>query len=221
MSLRRTPRAALFDLDGVLLDTEPLYTQATREIVAPYGKTFDWSIKRNMIGRPSIDSARYLVGALDLPISAEDYLELRARRLEELFADAPEVAGAERFTRALADAGLPTGVATSSESRLYAIKTLRHRDWFRVFDTVVRGDDCRVARGKPAPDIFVVAAADLGVACEDCVVFEDSPAGLEAGKAAGMQVVALPDPAMDRDAYAAADRIVAGFDELDPAAFAR
>jgi pseudouridine-5'-monophosphatase len=71
-----------------------------------------------------------------------------------------------------------------------------------------------VARPKPAPDIFLAAAQDLGAPPESCLVFEDSPFGVEAARAAGMQVIALPDPAMDRDRYATADAVVAGFAEL-------
>jgi pseudouridine-5'-monophosphatase len=78
----------------------------------------------------------------------------------------------------------------------------------------VCGDDPRVARAKPAPDIFLAAAQDLGAPPADCLVFEDSPFGVEAARAAGMQVIALPDPAMDRARYAPADAIVAGFGEL-------
>ena len=209
------PAALIYDLDGVLLDTEPFYTQVTQEIVGRYGKTFDWSIKSRMIGRPSIESARYLIEALELPITPEDYLSERAGRLEALFRETPAVRGAERFTRAVAERGIPQAVATSSEKRLFDLKVLRHRQWFALFAAVVTGDDPRVAAGKPAPDIFLRAAEDIGVAPAQCLVFEDAPAGVLAARSAGMRVVALPDPAMDRARYADADLVVDGFD--DPA----
>ena len=79
----------VFDMDGVLLDTERLYTQATQAIVGRWGKTFDWSIKANMIGRPSRDSARYLVQALDLPITAEEYMSERNELLRQSFPAVP------------------------------------------------------------------------------------------------------------------------------------
>ena len=209
------PAALIYDLDGVLLDTEPFYTQVTQEIVARYGKTFDWSIKSRMIGRPSIESARYLIESLELPITPEDYLRERAGRLEALFRETPAVRGAERFTRAVAERGIPQAVATSSEKRLFDLKVLRHRQWFALFAAVVTGDDPRVAAGKPAPDIFLRAAEDIGVAPAQCLVIEDAPAGVLAARSAGMRVVALPDPAMDRARYADADLVVDGFD--DPA----
>lgn len=213
------PQAVIFDLDGVLLDTEHFYTEVTSEIVAEYGKTFDWSIKRNMIGRPSLESARYLVSALDLPIAPEDYLARRSRRLLELFPTSEEVAGAEAFTRRLAQAGVPIAVGTSSERHLFELKTERHSDWFALFAAVIVGDDPRVRNGKPAPDIFLVAASELGVAAERCLVFEDSPVGLQAALAAGMRVAAVPDPAMDRGAYTEADWILDGYAGLGPADF--
>lgn len=217
MKLRRAPQALIYDLDGVLLDTEPFYTQVTTEIVAEYGKTFDWSIKSNMIGRPSLESAQYLVGALELPIAPEAYLARRGARLEELFRDSPPRPGAEAFTREMARRGAIQGVATSSEKRLFEIKISRHREWFSMFRAVVTGDDPRVRRGKPAPDIFLRAAEDLRVDPRVCVVFEDAPSGVEAALAAGMQVVALPDPAMDRARYRNVDWLVDSFDQISPA----
>ena len=110
-------------------------------------------------------------------------------------------------------------MATSSEGSLFELKSSRHRDWFAIFEAVVVGDDPRVAVGKPAPDIFLVAAEELHAEPGACIVFEDSPAGVAAARAAGMQVVAIPDPAMDREPYADADLVVSSFAELDPADF--
>jgi pseudouridine-5'-monophosphatase len=206
----------IYDLDGVLLDTEPFYTQVTQEIVGRFGKTFDWSVKSQMIGRPSLESARYLVAALELPITPEQYLGERTLRLEELFKSSPAMRGAESFTRALAERRIPQAVATSSERRLFDLKAFAHSRWFAVFHSIVTGDDPRVHTGKPAPDIFLRAAADLGVPAVDCLVFEDAPAGVTAARAAGMQVIALPDPAMDREPYREADLVVGSFDEVTP-----
>ena len=214
MGMSPRPRAVIYDLDGVLLDTEPFYTQVTQEIVGRYGKTFDWSVKSRMIGRPSIESARTLVAALELPLTPEDYLRERAKKLEVLFRESPAVHGAERFTRAIAERGIPQAIATSSERRLFELKALRHREWFSIFAAIVTGDDPRVAAGKPAPDIFLRAASDLEIPAPDCLVFEDAPAGVAAARSAGMRVVALPDPAMDRARYADADLVADGFDDV-------
>jgi len=118
---------------------------------------------------------------------------------------------------ALAARRVAQAVATSSSRPLFELKTRRHREWFRTFDVIVCGDDPRCVRGKPAPDIFLVAAAELGARPAACVVVEDSPAGVAAGRAAGMQVVAVPDPAMDRTRFAEADLVVDSLADLSPA----
>jgi len=196
------------------LDTEPLYTKATAAVAARFGKVYDWSVKRDCIGRGTLDAARIIVEALALPLAPETLVEERDQLLVDLLAGAPAIAGAEAFTRGLAARGVPIGIATSTEAALYTTKAAAHRAWLVIFGAVVCGDDPRVARPKPAPDIFLAAARDLGAAPADCVVFEDSPFGVEAARAAGMQVIALPDPAMDRARYASADAVVAGFADL-------
>ena len=96
--------------------------------------------------------------------------------------------GAEALTRDLVSAGLRLAVATSSSRRFFDLKTTRHRAWFdAVFSAVLVGDDPRVAAGKPAPDIFLCAAAALGAEPRDCAVVEDAPVGVRAARAAGMQ----------------------------------
>jgi len=213
VKLRRPISHVIFDLDGVLLDTEPAYTRATQEIIGPYGKTFDWSLKGNMIGKSSLEGARYLMTALELPMSAEEYLERRRPRLEELFSDAPEIPGARAFAERLHAHGVPLGVATSSETALYRLK-VGQRPWFSMFRAVVCGDDPRIRELKPAPDIFLLTAGALGAPAEGCLVFEDSPAGIQAAVAAGMQVIALPDAQLDRARVAAADLVIESFEQL-------
>ena len=208
--------AVIFDMDGVLLDTERLYTEATQQIVGRFGKTFDWRVKGEMIGRPALDSARHLVDALSLPISPEDYLREREVIFETLMPTAEPMPGARELVAALAARGVPQAVATSSSSHLFHLKTSRHHDWFASFAAIVRGDDPRCVRGKPSPDIFLAAAGDLGVPPDACVVVEDAPAGVAAARAAGMAVVAVPDPAMDRSRLADADLVIDTLASLEP-----
>ena len=216
MKLRRPARHVIFDLDGVLLDTEPLYTRATAAVAERFGRTYDWSVKGECIGRGTLEAARIIVDALRLPLSPADLVRERELILVELLATAQAMPGAETFTRALARRGVPMAIATSTETRLFATKAAAHREWLSIFDAVVCGDDARVARSKPAPDIFLAAAHDLRAEPADCVVFEDSPFGVQAALAAGMQVIALPDPAMDRARYSSADAVLTGFGELLP-----
>jgi pseudouridine-5'-monophosphatase len=206
----------IFDMDGVLLDTERFYTEVTQEIVARFGKTYDWSVKSQLIGRPELESARRLVAALELPITPEEYLAERKLGLARLMPGAEPMPGARELVERLHARGAPVAVATSSTSGLYALKTERHADWFRFFSAVVRGDDPRLVRGKPAPDIFLLAASDLGADPSRCVVIEDSPVGIEAAHAAGMQAVAVPHAEMERTPFAGAELVVASLAELSP-----
>lgn len=201
----------LFDMDGVLLDTEPLYTQAIQEVAARFGKTFDWSLKEQIMGRGRVAAAEFLVKALELPLDAASFLVERDAVLLHHLAEAPEVAGAEAFTRRLHASGLKLAVATSSERRLFELKTRLHRDWFSIFSVVVCGDDPRLARTKPSPDIFLLAAREMGAEPARCLVFEDSPAGVEAALAAGMRVVALPDPNLSPGLMAKAHHLIPGY----------
>jgi pseudouridine-5'-monophosphatase len=204
----------IFDMDGVLLDTEPIYTQVTAAIAAEHGKVFDWTVKADLIGRPAFDSAEFLIEKLALPITPAEYLEKRTPLLEALLATTEAMVGAEAFTRELHRRNIPIAVATSTDAALFEIKTGRHREWFSIFSTIVCGDHPRVLRGKPSPDIFIVTAEELGAPPESCVVIEDSPNGLAAALAAGMRVIGFPDPHMDRGRYASADFVVGSFAEL-------
>jgi len=216
---RRLITHVLYDLDGLLLDTEPFYTEVTQAIVGRYGCTFDWSIKSRMIGKRAAESARILVESLNLPITPEDYLRERAQMLESLFPKAQPLPGAKRLTQHLAGRGVRQAVATSSNQREFELKATNHREWFSVFRCFVLGDDPEVRRGKPAPDIFLAAAARIGATPDECLVFEDAPSGVEAACAAGMSVVAVPDPAMAREEYHCAAEILSTLEVFEPEAW--
>jgi len=219
MASRRPVTGVIFDMDGLLLDTEPFYTEVSQRIAARYGKVFDWSLKSRMIGKPAADSARIFTEALDLPMTPEEYLATRQTELDALFVQAEPLPGAIRLTEHLHRHGIPQAVATSSDARLFSIKTSRHQRWFSIFNCIVIGDDPGVKHGKPAPDIFLLAAERLDMPPSQCLVFEDAPVGVEAARSAGMAVIAVPDPDMTFEAFRAADDILRNLDEFDPAAW--
>ena len=210
-----TIKAILFDMDGLLLDTESIYTEVTQMIVGRYGKVFDWSVKSHMIGRDSYDAASYLVKALDLPFEPEFYLEERTTLLNERFPFAKPKAGAPELIQTLSEKNIPIAVATSSNQHHFELKTSSHQDWFKYFDTVVTSNHPDVKQAKPAPDIFLIAAKTLGYEPENCLVFEDAPSGIQAANAAGMRVIAVPDPNMSHAAFQDATAVIDSLSEFD------
>ncbi len=206
----------IYDMDGLLLDTEPFYTQVTQSIVQQYGKNFNWNLKSQMMGKSPIQSARLLVESLDLPITPEAYLTQRVAGLEDLYPTAKALLGAMTLTQHFKKQGIPQAVATSSSKKSFNMKTTHHKPWFGLFDCIIMGDNPDVKHSKPAPDIFLAAAQCLKAPPEHCLVFEDSPAGVEGALAAGMSVVAVPDPNLDRTLVNQADQILNGLDEFSP-----
>jgi HAD superfamily hydrolase (TIGR01509 family) len=207
-------KAVIFDMDGLLLDTEGIYTEVTNDIAKTHGKTFDWAVKQHTIGRGSQDFAEYVINALELPISAEEFLTIRQPMLDDRFPHAQPMQGAEALVRHLAKHNIPIAVGTSSSLHYFTVKTSSHRSWFELFEHVVTADHQEVTAAKPAPDIFLVAARKLGVDPKDCLVFEDSPFGVTAAKAARMYAVAVPDSHMPVEQYAHADLMLGSLAEF-------
>jgi len=206
----------IYDMDGLLLDTEGIYTEVTQQIVGEYGKVFDWSVKEKIIGRRSIQAAEIIVESLDLPISPQDYLDSRKDVLLEKFKDTEALPGAKEMTTHFSKLGISQALATSSSSPMFEAKFEKHKKWFSQFAQIVRGDDPELKEGKPAPDIFLLAANRVGVDPAECLVFEDAPTGTEAALAAGMSVVVVPDPNMDHCHYKNASQIISSLKDFDP-----
>lgn len=206
----------IYDFDGLLLDTEPIYCRVNEIIAARYGKTFTRSHHRQIMGRQALDCAEILVRELDLPLTAQEHLAARNELIFDLLPEAKPMPGAVALTRRFYDLGVKQAIATSSAEVTFRLKTRHHQDWLQIFDAIVLGDDVEVKQSKPAPDSFLVAAKRLGAAPESCLVFEDSPAGAAAAKAANMSVVAVPAQHMDLLLYEVADAIVPSLDAFDP-----
>jgi pseudouridine-5'-monophosphatase len=187
----------IYDMDGLLLDTESFHEQVNREIAQRYGKSFDPSIKLKIAGRPTLDSARILVELLELPLTPETFLEERKQLLYPLYPQAQPLPGAIFLTKHFYQRHIPQAIATSSSSHHFQLKTINHQEWIKLFDCIVLGDDPAITKGKPEPDIFLLTAQRLQAHPEKCLVFEDSPAGVQAAKQAGMSVVAIPHSDFD------------------------
>jgi len=205
----------IFDLDGVLLDTEPLYTESAQRICAQFGQSYNWDIKRHSMGRDARLGAKLTIETLGLPISIDEYLEQREENLADLFLGAPEMPGAVGLIDDLAARGLVLAIATSSQRELCA-KKFHGKSWLDRFSSITYGDDPALKQLKPEPDIFLLAAQRIQAPAENCLVFEDSVAGVEAALRANMRVVAMPDPHIaDNPIFDRATQCITRLGELD------
>ncbi|KAI9503322.1 hypothetical protein GGI25_002835 [Coemansia spiralis] len=224
-----TPRvkACIFDMDGLLLDTETIYTEVTNKLIEPYNKTFALETKVKMMGRDVRTATDILLADLEIPLTFDEYND-QANALKKVFFRRAELMpGVARLIRHLAKNSIPIAVATSSGKDMFLVKTERHRELFGLFGTnITCGDDPAVKHPKPAPDIFLTAMdrLDCGLEPSDCLVFEDASNGVEAAKRANMNCVWVHDARFMLDPLApptkhdATERI-ATLESFDPAKY--
>lgn len=214
----------IFDMDGLLLDTEKLYTQATQRILDEYGdgQLYTWEVKLSVMGNTHKQVAERIVQEYNLPMTWEEYSALQIKYCHELMPYAEILPGAARLVTHLKNHNIPICLATSSGEDMVKIKTARHMDVFTQFHHKVCGStDPEVKFGKPAPDIFLVAASRFGdkPQPEDCLVFEDAPNGVKAARAAGMQVVMVPDSRVPQEMREGATQVLNSLEEFKPEDF--
>jgi HAD superfamily hydrolase (TIGR01509 family) len=209
--------AVVFDLDGVLLDSEHVWDEARQQLARERGGRWTENASRDMMGMSSLEWSRYMrqtIGVADPPeqISAEV-----VRRLQKIYReDLPLFAGAREAVERLAR-GWPLGLASSSNRELIDL-VLALSGLAPLFRATVSSEE--VAGGKPAPDVYLEAARRLGVPAARCTAVEDSENGIRSAKAAGMRVLAIPNPRYPPtdEALAEADVVLASLAELTPEA---
>ncbi len=184
-----TARALLFDMDGLMVDSEPLWFEVERDFARAHGGDWTHELAQAGIGKGLDHTLRTMHAAFGLPVDRPAH---EAEIVDRFLARAHTIAvkaGCREFLAA-GRGVVPLAAASSSVGRLVR-GVLEGLGLAPSFDAIVSGDD--VVNPKPAPDIFLEAARRLGVAPADCVVLEDSLAGTTAAHAAGMQVVAVPE----------------------------
>ncbi len=214
---RRKLEAVVFDLDGVIIDSESAWDAVRRQVVAEAGGRWHEGATRAMMGMSAPEWARYLHDELAVPLEpARISGRVVARLLASYSRKLPLLPGAVEAVRALARS-LPLGLA-SSANREVIDAVLAASGLTACFSATVSGEE--VAHGKPAPDVYLAAAAALGVAPALAAAVEDSSNGLRAAAAAGMLVVAVPirEFPPGADALALAALTLRSLRELTPAA---
>jgi HAD superfamily hydrolase (TIGR01509 family) len=206
-------RAVVFDLDGVLLDSEQVWNEAKEELVRERGGRWRDDAARTMMGMSSLEWSRYLHEELGVPLAPEAISDEVVRRLEGIYRKRlPLIDGAIEAVRRLAGSA-PLGLASSSNREIIDL-FLDLSGLGPCFAVTISSEE--VERGKPAPDVYLEAVRRLGADPRDSVAVEDSENGIRSAKAAGMRVVAVPNPHYPPDpgALADADEVVGSLDEL-------
>lgn len=192
MTTNKTIKAAVFDMDGLLFDTERLFIKLSSSVGEEIGYSFSEEVMHATIGKNREDIKRFMaeIYGKDFPFDRYDICWKKLRDQYIQTKGLPEKPGARQILKKLKEKHIPCALATSSgqaTARLY-LETAGFTEYFSV---ILGGND--VERGKPQPDIFLRAAALLGVEPDKCLVFEDSESGIKAGYAAGMKVIHIPD----------------------------
>uniref|UniRef100_A0A2K5KM19 Pseudouridine-5'-phosphatase n=1 Tax=Cercocebus atys TaxID=9531 RepID=A0A2K5KM19_CERAT len=180
----------IFDMDGLLLDTEWLYSVAFQEIRDCYEKKYSWDVKSLVM-----EAAQIIIDILQLLMSKEELVEESQTKLKEVFPIAVLMSGAEKFIIHLQKHSIPFAMATSSGSASLEMKASQHKEFFSLFSHIMLGDDPKVQHSKPDPNILLAYAKRFSPCppMEKCLVFEDALNELEVTLATGMQVVMVPD----------------------------
>lgn len=208
-------KAVIFDLDGTLVDSMWMWHDIDVEYLAGYGWNCPPMLQREIEGMSFTETAIYFKERFAIPDSLDEIKAAWVQMsLDKYRHEVPLKKGAGRFLNYLKGKGIRLGIATSNGSDMVQA-VLKAQGVVEDFDCVVTA--CEVAHGKPAPDIYLKVASELGVEPQDCLVFEDIPAGIVAGKAAGMTVCAVEDEHsawLRAEKIALADYYVRDYEEL-------
>ncbi len=211
--------AVVFDLDGVLLDSEQVWDGVRQQLTKEHGGRWQGRAHVEMMGMSSVEWSRYMHDELGVPDAPEEISAEVVRRLEDVYRERlPLIDGAREAVERLA-ASWPLGLASSSNRELIDL-VLELSRLARFFRVTVSSEE--VARGKPAPDVYLEATRRLGVPPDRCAAVEDSRNGIRAAQAAGMRVVAIPNPHFPPGdaALELADLTLGSLGELSPATVA-
>jgi len=212
MAENRKLEAVLFDMDGVIIDSEPLWSEGERLLLARRNLRYSPKLKAMVMGRDSREAVGYLKEYYSLDESADDLMEERNQLMVDLFRKHLQpMPDALVLLRAVRAAAIKTALVSSSPTTLVNL-VVDNLNIAGLFDLILSGD--QVAQGKPAPDIYMTAAGILGVSPGRCLVIEDAPSGVVAAKAAGMSCVAV-SVSVSKKELVAADRVVASLAEVD------
>ena len=191
-------KAAIFDLDGTLIDTQGIYDEVYQMLINKYGngKPYTPEYKMFMHGASATFGNRFIMEQFKINITLEEFIEIKNNYIKEKIPLSQPMKGAKELTHNLKiKYRLKTAIATSSFKDSVEYKLSFYKNWIDSdFDMIITGEDNRIKSGKPSPDIFLLSAKSLGVNLQECIIFEDSLNGIKAAISSGAGiVVGLPD----------------------------
>ncbi|OFY56663.1 MAG: hypothetical protein A2X22_12235 [Bacteroidetes bacterium GWF2_49_14] len=202
-------KGVIFDLDGLLIDSEKLYRKVSYALAERLGKELTEEVREKQIGRSPLEANRVFREELGITShTAVELMDLRNGMMLDEFRNHVEMMpGAHDMIRAL-HGRVKLAIATGSPRQL-TDEVVKRLNIGRYFDHIQTSDN--VLHGKPDPEIYLITLAALGLKPEECVVLEDSPAGAEAGVRAGCRVIAVPEAGVDN--FPGVERVVGGLSE--------
>lgn len=209
-------KAILFDLDGTLVDSMWVWTAIDEVFMKKYGVDAPESFPDELEGKSYSETAQYFLDAFpQLPHTLEELMQEWAEMAYEKYTkEVPLKKGVKEFLEQMHEAGIKLGIATSNQREL-AVAALKALDVYDLFDVI--WTSCEAKAGKPAPDVYLKAAEELQTAPDNCLVFEDVPMGILAGKNAGMKVCAVEDvfsKQQEEKKRALADYYIKDYDDI-------
>ena len=198
-------RAVIFDMDGLMIDSEPFHCQAFDKVFREFGRELTEEENLKYVGIADKDATKDMIERFKLPISAEDLANRKQKAYLEYLQEIVAQPGLQELLESLQNAGYKKAIASSSMlSEIEAVmNALTIRQYFETYCSAQQ-----VEHGKPAPDVFLFAAEQLGIPAEQCLVLEDAPSGIMAARAAGMLSIAIPSrETMEKDFSGATVRL--------------
>ena len=229
----------IFDMDGLLINTEDLYSEAYQSVCDEFGVTYTFEMKSKIMGMKYIDGMKILLPLLGIEdkISGEEFVKRLNRKFPEYFPKAKILPGVENLIKHLKKNGIPFGISTGSSNEAFEMKETNLKSFFAEFDFILKcGSDPDIKQGKPGPDPYLVASKRFSslpicklvpylpiftvfLAPENCLAFEDSPNGVLSARAAGMQCVMIPDRRLDRALTKKATLVLDSMEDFKPELF--